>query len=112
MTSLKDEYKALKTKHDKLKDTISSLQGKKEVAEKELKKIDVDLSNLTKGKDPYELLEKLEKEIEVRLELIRGDVLKLEREVESFLVDEEPLFDDSGSSDFNIDLEDLDEDKD
>lgn len=116
MTSSKSEYEALKTKQETLKDNISTLQGKKEVAEQELVKIDAELKKLTKGKDPQEVLAKLDKEIEVRLELIRGDVTKMEREVELFMSDEEVITDESfsdnsSSSDFDFDLEDSDEDK-
>ncbi len=110
MTSLKDEYESLKTKHANVKENIATLLGKKEVADKELKKIDEELKALIKDKNPQEVLEKLEKEIEVRLEMLRSDILKMEREVEEFLEDKDLQTEPQSVSDFKLDLEEFDGD--
>jgi predicted nucleic acid-binding Zn-ribbon protein len=93
--SYKEEYEDLKNRYDALQQTIADIKARKKFAEERVKEVKKQLLAVTKGKDPKEVLEKLQKEIESRMSGVRDAVMSIEAKVEaSKLGDTEILADD------------------
>jgi chromosome segregation ATPase len=77
-------YNSLLAKYRELETTLATLSGRKEEATGRLKTLEGELNKLTKGMDAKEVLMKLEKEAEVRVDVLRAKVVELERLVADF----------------------------
>jgi chromosome segregation ATPase len=82
----KKSYNALLAHYRELETTLATLSGRKEEATKRLNTLEGQLEKLTKGMDVDEVLARLEKEAEVRIDTLRAKVVELERLVADFKV--------------------------
>lgn len=99
--SLKNEYEGLKKRYERVKKSVATLQGQKQMATKNLEKIDEKLSKLTKGRDAQEILDKLEKEIEARMEMLGSQVTEYENTLEDFMAND-PKTENQSADDFDF----------
>jgi len=80
--SYKADYNRAKQRYDTLTQNVADIKAKQKVARSELKKVVSKLRELTKAKDPQQVLEQLEKEIETRLEMVNDKVREFEEVLE------------------------------
>lgn len=76
--SLKAEYSRVKAQYDRLKQNIADVKAQQKVAKVELKGVVTEIKGIVKDKNPREVLDKLEKEIETRLEMVSDKVHEFE----------------------------------
>lgn len=106
MAVSRQDYNNLLARYRELETTLATLSGRKEEAMGRLKILEGQLGKLTKGADAKEVLSKLEKEAEVRMEVLRTRVGELERLVADFkLTGMTSIGSVAGSKDFDFDVE-------
>jgi len=90
MKSIKDRYEGLVVDYKDKEKVVVKLQAEKEVAEKEIKKIEAEIKKLIKD-EPAKLdsvIERLAKGMEAELDALSGKVVELEGKISEMKVGE------------------------
>jgi len=84
MEPTRKNYNALLKQFKDCEKTIIGIEERKRLAAERLEEAKKSLVELTAGKNPDEVLAKLGKEVEIRMETLRSKIIELERIVVDF----------------------------
>ena len=85
----KEEFDRLMERCSHLEKEAVRLEERKKQAQAELEKVDAEIVSLAKGNPVEPLLEKLEKELETRIEMLSEKVSEFERMLEDLKIKED-----------------------